>query len=87
MRLKGSDPFFQRSMSNMVLAELVYQICELYIDDVLILGRGLESFLHNVRKVFERLLVHLLVHSFIHSYIPSFVHSLLIHTLSRSCIQ
>ena len=52
---KGSGPYFQRSMSNTVLAGLVYQICELYIDDVLIHGRDLETFLHNVRKVFERL--------------------------------
>jgi len=33
----------------------VYQICELYIDDVLIHGRDLVPFLHNVRTVFERL--------------------------------
>ena len=55
MGLKGSGPYFQRSMSNTVLAGLVYLICELYIDDVLIHGRNLESFLHNVRKVFEKL--------------------------------
>jgi hypothetical protein len=35
MGLKGSGPYFQRSMSNTVLAGLVYQICELYIDDEL----------------------------------------------------
>ena len=40
MGLKGSGPYFQRSMSNTVLAGLVYQICELYIDDVLIHGRA-----------------------------------------------
>jgi hypothetical protein len=39
MGLNGSGPYFQRSMSNTVLAGLVYQICELYIDDVLIHGR------------------------------------------------
>jgi ASC-1-like (ASCH) protein len=55
MVLKGSGPYFQCSISNTVLAGLVYQICELYIDDVLVHGRDLESFLHNVRKVFERL--------------------------------
>jgi len=55
MGLKGAGPYFQRSMSNTVLAGLVYQICELYIDDVLIHGRDIESFLANVRKVFERL--------------------------------
>ena len=42
-------------MSNTDLAGLVYQICELYIDDVLIHGRHIETFLANVRKVFERL--------------------------------
>ena len=43
------------SMSNTVLAGRVYQICELYIDDVLIHGRDLVPFLHKVRTVFERL--------------------------------
>ena len=33
----------------------VEQICEFYIDDVLIHGRDIESFLANIRKVFERL--------------------------------
>jgi hypothetical protein len=55
MELKGSGPYFQRSMSNTVVAGLVYQICELYIDDVLIHGRDFETFLANVRKVFEAL--------------------------------
>ena len=55
MELKGAGPYFQRSMSNTVLAGLLYQICELYIDDVLIHGRDMESFLANVRKVFKRL--------------------------------
>jgi hypothetical protein len=55
MGLKGSGPYFQRSMSSTVLAGLEYQICKLYIDDILIHGRDLESFLHNVFKVFERL--------------------------------
>jgi hypothetical protein len=55
MGLKGAGPYFQRSMSNTVLAGLVYRICELYIDDVLIHGKDPETFLANVRKVFERL--------------------------------
>ena len=33
----------------------MYRICELYIDDVLIHGKDPETFLANVRKVFERL--------------------------------
>jgi hypothetical protein len=55
MGLKGASPYFQRSMSNTVLAGLVYRICKLYIDDVLIHGKDPETFLANVRKVFERL--------------------------------
>ena len=55
MGLKGSGPYFQRSMSNTVLTDLVYHICELYIDDVLIHGGDPSTFLANVRKVFSRL--------------------------------
>jgi hypothetical protein len=55
MELKGAGPYFQRSMPSTVLAGLLYQICELYIDDVLIHGRDIELFLANVRKVFKRL--------------------------------
>ena len=55
MGLKGAGHYFQRSMSNTVLAGLVYRICELYIDDVLIHGKDPEAFLANVRRVFERL--------------------------------
>ena len=55
MGLKGAGPYFERSMSNTVLAGPVNQICELYIHDVLIHGRDIESFLENVIKVFERL--------------------------------
>ena len=52
MGLKGAGPYFQRIVSNIVLAGLVYRTCELYIDDVLIHGKDPEIFLANVRKVF-----------------------------------
>ncbi len=55
MGLKGSGPYFQRSMASVVLAGLVYIICEIYIDDVLIHGRTEEDFLVNLRKVLDRL--------------------------------
>jgi hypothetical protein len=55
MGLKGSGPYFQRSMASVVLAGLVYIICEIYIDDVLIHGRSEEDFLVNLRKVLDRL--------------------------------
>jgi hypothetical protein len=40
-------PRRHHSAENTVVAGLVYQICELYIDDVLIHGRDLETFLAN----------------------------------------
>ena len=36
MGLKGSGPFFQRSMSNKVLVGYVTRMCDIYIDDVLL---------------------------------------------------
>ena len=53
MSLKGSDPFFQRSMSNKVLA--VTRICEIYIDDVLIHGSTDNEYIDNSRKILGRL--------------------------------
>ena len=58
MGLKGAGPYFQRSMSSTVLAGLVYRICELYIDDVLIHGSSEREFLANIRLVITRDLVH-----------------------------
>ena len=55
MGLKGAGPYFQRSMQNKVLNGLVYEICEIYIDDVLIHGKTDEDFLANTRRVFESL--------------------------------
>jgi len=55
MGLKGSDPFFQRSMSNKVLAGFVTRICKIYIDDVLIHGSTDNVYLDNTRKVLGRL--------------------------------
>ena len=58
MGLKGAGPYFQRSMASKVLAGLIYRICELYIDDVLIHGSAESDFLVNLRKVFLRLREH-----------------------------
>jgi hypothetical protein len=49
MGLKESGPYFQRSMQKKVLNGLVYEICEIYIDDVLIHGKIDAEFLRNVR--------------------------------------
>ena len=43
------------STQNKVLQGRVYEICEIYIDDVLIHGKTDSYFLANTRRVFERL--------------------------------
>ena len=55
MGLKGSGPFFQRSMANKVLPGYVTRICEIYIDDVLLFDATDNEYLGNVRKVLVRL--------------------------------
>jgi len=52
---KGSESFFQRSIANKVLVEYVTNICEVYIDNVLIHGDSDQAFLSNMRNVLERL--------------------------------
>jgi hypothetical protein len=54
MGLKGAPSYFQRLMSSIVLCNLLYVICECYLDDVLTYGKTEEDFLTNLRKVFER---------------------------------
>ena len=53
MGLKGAGLYFQRSMQNKV--GLVYEICEIYIDDVLIHGKSEPEYLDNTRRVLDRL--------------------------------
>ena len=55
MGLKGSGPFFQRSMANKVLARYVTRICEICIDVVLLFGTTDDEYLDNTRKVLVRL--------------------------------
>jgi len=55
MGLKGSGPFFQRSMANSVLQGYVTRICEIYIDDVLLFGTTDDEYIDNTRKVLARL--------------------------------
>ena len=45
-------------MASKVLAGLIYRICELYIDDVLIHGPTEAELFANLRKVLQRLRDH-----------------------------
>ena len=55
MGLKGASPYFPRSRQSKVLNGLVYEICEIYIDDVLIHGRTDPAFYKYTRRGFERI--------------------------------
>ena len=43
MGLKGAPSYFQRVLANIVLAGLLYHICEVYIDDIIIFGKDHEE--------------------------------------------
>ena len=58
MGLKGAPSYFQRMMASIVLVGLLYVMCEVYIDDVLVFGRTEDEFITNLRSVFERLQKH-----------------------------
>jgi hypothetical protein len=55
MGLKGAPSYFQQQMATKVLANLIYHICELYLDDIIVFGNTEVEFLNNLSRVFERL--------------------------------
>jgi hypothetical protein len=55
MGLKGAPSYFQRVMQSEVLQELMYTVCELYIDDVIIFAETEEEMVINLQKVLTRL--------------------------------
>ena len=52
---KRAPSYFQEQMVSDVLAGLVYVICEIYLDDIIIYANGNEEFITRTRQVFERL--------------------------------
>ena len=54
MGLKGAGGYFQRSMATIVLAGLIYIICELYLDDCIIYANSETEFLERLRQIFQR---------------------------------
>jgi hypothetical protein len=55
MGLKAAGSYFQRTMCHTVLAGLILDICECYLDDVITFGDSEEAFLANLEAVFTRL--------------------------------
>jgi hypothetical protein len=54
MGLKNAGSYFQEKMSQEVLAGLLYIICEVYMDDILVYGKDFMEFIHNLKEVFQR---------------------------------
>ena len=55
MGLKAAPSYFQGALATCVLVGLIYQICELYIDDIIVHGKTEDEFVDNLRQVFTRL--------------------------------
>lgn len=58
MGLKGAPSWFQQQLETKVLGGLIHQICELYIDDLIIYADTFEEYLDNIRQVLERFKAH-----------------------------
>ena len=52
---KRAPSYFQEQMVSNVLQGLIYVICEIYLDDIIIYARGNDEFIARTRQVFERL--------------------------------
>ena len=55
MGLKGAGSYYQSHMQNTVLNDLLYNICESYLDDILVYGETKEELSRNLKIVVERL--------------------------------
>jgi hypothetical protein len=53
--LKGAPATFERLMET-VLAGFQWDICPIYLYDVIVLGRSFEDMIINLRKVYDRLI-------------------------------
>ncbi len=54
MGLKGAPAYFQAALATIVLAGLIYTICELYIDDIIIYAQNENDFCERFELVLER---------------------------------
>ena len=51
---KRAPSYFQEQMASVVLAGLIYLICEMYLDDCIVFATGDEQFLERLETVFKR---------------------------------
>jgi hypothetical protein len=55
MGLKSAPAYFQQAMATEVLGDLLYRICEIYLDDIIVFGKTEEEFQANLRTILQRL--------------------------------
>ena len=55
MGLKGAPSFFQQKLETEVLHDMLYDICELYIDDIVIYASTPDQMVKNLKRVLARL--------------------------------
>jgi hypothetical protein len=55
MGVKLAANFFQKTMATYVLLGLLFQICEVYIDDVLVFGRTEDEYIHNLEEILKKM--------------------------------
>jgi hypothetical protein len=48
MVAKGALSYFQEQLATVVIAGLIYVVCELYLDDVIVYGNTKEEFLERL---------------------------------------
>jgi hypothetical protein len=53
--LKGATSYFQQLVVARVLNQLVYTICKVYLDDVIVYAKTEQEFVANTRRVLERM--------------------------------
>ena len=53
MGLKGAPAYFQYMMTSQVLHDLVYKICEVYLDDIIVYGDSENEFLNNLKTIMK----------------------------------
>lgn len=58
MGLMGAPAYFQRIMTTVVLAGLMYIACESYMDDIIAFGQDEDEYLKNLESVFMRIKKH-----------------------------
>jgi transposase InsO family protein len=56
--LKRAPSYFQEVMATIVLAGLIYLICEMYIDDCIVYGSDMNEFVDRLRQIFMRFRKH-----------------------------